>query len=219
VQNGLLIEEHATHDGVQDGLLIEEHARHERASRNQHRNRTRRTVHHNVQVTDDSQRPAQHSLFWFAIAIAVAVVLVDQLTKLWAVTTLSLDSSVPVIGDFIRFQLIYNSGAAFSMGTNSTWVFTIIAAAAVIVIGWYAWRVESKLWMLALGLLLGGAATHLGDRLFRPPAFGQGHVVDFIGYGNFFIGNVADIVLFCGAVMLVILALTGVRMRSTADES
>ncbi|HWU59033.1 MAG TPA: signal peptidase II [Microbacteriaceae bacterium] len=169
-------------------------------------------------VPDGSERPHGRRLFWFVIAIAVAVVLVDQLTKLWAVTTLSLDSSVPVIGDFIRFQLIYNSGAAFSMGTNSTWVFTIIAAVAVIVIGWYAWRIESKLWMLALGLLLGGAATHLGDRLFRPPAFGQGHVVDFIGYGNFFIGNVADIILFCGAAMLVVLALTGVRPRPMAPS-
>jgi signal peptidase II len=169
-------------------------------------------------VPDGSEQPHGRRLFWFVIAIAVVVVLVDQLTKLWAVTTLSLDSSVPVIGDFIRFQLIYNSGAAFSMGTNSTWVFTIIAAVAVIVIGWYAWRVESKLWMLALGLLLGGAATHLGDRLFRPPAFGQGHVVDFIGYGNFFIGNVADIILFCGAVMLVVLALTGVRPQSLASS-
>jgi signal peptidase II len=172
----------------------------------------------NGSVPSGSVRPQGRRLFWFVIAIAVAVVLVDQLTKLWAVTNLSLDSSVPVIGDFIRFQLIYNSGAAFSMGTNSTWVFTIIAAVAVIVIGWYAWRVESKLWMLALGLLLGGAATHLGDRLFRPPAFGQGHVVDFIGYGNFFIGNVADIILFCGAVMLVVLALTGVRPRPLAPS-
>jgi signal peptidase II len=172
----------------------------------------------NGSVPNESVRPQGRRLFWFVIAIAVAVVLVDQLTKLWAVTNLSLDSSVPVIGDFIRFQLIYNSGAAFSMGTNSTWVFTIIAAVAVIVIGWYAWRVESRLWMLALGLLLGGAATHLGDRLFRPPAFGQGHVVDFIGYGNFFIGNVADIILFCGAVMLVVLALTGVRPRPLAPS-
>lgn len=168
-------------------------------------------------VPSGSERPHGRRLFWFTIAIAVAVVLVDQLTKLWAVTNLTLDSSTPVIGDFIRFQLIYNSGAAFSMGTNSTWVFTIIAAAAVVVICWYAWKVESRLWMLALGLLLGGAATHLGDRLFRPPAFGQGHVVDFIGYGNFFIGNVADIILFCGAVMLVILAVTGVRARPAVE--
>ena len=174
-------------------------------------------------MTDDespSSEPTRRiRLFWFTIVIAVAVVLADQLSKLWAVSNLSTSSSVPVIGEFIRFQLIFNSGAAFSLGTNSTWVFTIVAAAAVIVISWYAWRVESKLWMVALGLLLGGAATHLGDRLFRPPSFGQGHVVDFIAYGNFFIGNVADIILFCGAVMLVILAFTGVRLRPvTASE-
>ncbi|HZW40852.1 MAG TPA: signal peptidase II, partial [Agromyces sp.] len=63
---------------------------------------------------------------------------------------------------------------------------------------------------VALGLLLGGALTHLGDRLFRDPGFGRGHVVDFIGYGSLFIGNVADIAIVAGAVMILILTLAGI---------
>jgi signal peptidase II len=57
-----------------------------------------------------------------------------------------------------------------------------------------------------LGLLLGGATTHLGDRLFRAPSFGQGHVVDFIAYADWFIGNVADIAIVVGAALIVVLA-------------
>jgi signal peptidase II len=158
-------------------------------------------------------------LFWITIAIAIAVILVDQLSKWWAETTLGGGERIPVIGEFIQFVLVYNPGAAFSIGTGSTWIFAILAAAAVVVICWLARRVGSKGWMVAFGLLLGGAATHLGDRLFRAPGFGRGHVVDFIDYAGFFIGNVADIAIFGGVVMLVVLMLAGIRLsggRGTA---
>jgi signal peptidase II len=148
---------------------------------------------------------------WLTIVIAVVVILLDQLTKLWAVNALAGGAPRPLVGDLIRFQLTTNAGASFSIGSQSTWIFTIVAAAAVIVISWFMWTVRSLPWAIALGLLLGGAATHLGDRLFRPPAFGEGHVVDFINYFGLFIGNVADIMLVSGAVMLVILALLGIR--------
>lgn len=146
------------------------------------------------------------------LVVAAVGVLVDQLTKLWAETSLDPGESDHVIGDLIVFRLVYNSGAAFSIGGGATWVFTIVAATAVVGISWYAVRVRSGWWALSLGLLLGGATTHLGDRLFRPPSFGQGHVVDFIGYGDLFTGNVADIMLFCGAVILVVLTAVGLRL-------
>jgi signal peptidase II len=155
-------------------------------------------------------------LAWYAFAIAALVILLDQGSKWWAEQALSDGTTIPVIGDLIRFVLVYNPGAAFSIGTEYTWVFAILAAVAVVGIAWVAWRVTSRGWMVALGLLLGGAATHLGDRLFREPGFGRGHVVDFIGYGNWFIGNVADIAIFAGAVMLLVLTLLGIRLRSDA---
>ena len=157
-------------------------------------------------------------LAWPAFAIAVVVILLDQSSKWWAESALGDGQTIPVIGDLIRFVLVYNPGAAFSIGADFTWVFAVLAAGAVVWITMLTWRVESRGWMVALGLLLGGATTHLGDRLFREPGFARGHVVDFIGYGNLFIGNVADIAIFAGAIMLAILTVMGVHLRQPDAE-
>jgi signal peptidase II len=159
-----------------------------------------------------------HRLFWWVLGIAALVVLLDQGTKWWAVTALADGRTVPVIGDLIRFVLVRNPGAAFSIGTEFTWVLAILAAAAAVVVAVFAWRVRSVGWALALGLLLGGALTHLGDRLFREPGFGRGHVVDFIGYGNLFIGNVADIAIVAGAVLIFILTVLGIAPSGRAPS-
>jgi signal peptidase II len=150
--------------------------------------------------------------FWVIVAIALAVVAADQLSKWWAETNLSDGQVIPVIGDFIRFELVYNPGAAFGLGQGFTWVLAILAVVVAVAIAWYAWRVRSGLWALVLGLVLGGAITHSGDRLFREPGFLQGHVVDFIGYGDWFIGNVADIAIVGGAILGAVLAIFGVKM-------
>ncbi|CAM5417335.1 signal peptidase II [Leifsonia shinshuensis] len=147
------------------------------------------------------------------LLIAVLVVLADQLTKLWATATLQVGVYHSLIGNLLGIQLIYNSGAAFSFLVDQTWVFTIIAALAVVALLYFSRRVGARSWAVAFGLLLGGAVTHLGDRLFRAPSFGQGHVVDFIAYADWFIGNVADIAIFCGAVLALILAVVGVPLR------
>lgn len=158
-------------------------------------------------------------LAWPAFAIAAVVILVDQASKWWAVAELGNGEVIPVIGDLIRFVLVYNPGAAFSIGADFTWIFAVLAAAAVVWITMLTWRVENRGWMVALGLLLGGATTHLGDRLFRDPGFARGHVVDFIGYGNLFIGNVADIAIFTGAIMLAVLTVMGVHLRPVPADT
>ncbi|MEV4313392.1 signal peptidase II [Actinocrispum sp. NPDC049592] len=136
--------------------------------------------------------------------VAALVVLVDQLTKLWAVSALPGRAPVSLLGDFIQLRLLYNSGAAFSIGAGSTWIFTIVTAVAVVVLVRFAMRPSSSLQGAALALLLGGAVTHLLDRLFRAPGFAQGHVVDFIDYNGWFVGNIADVALTVGAVLLVV---------------
>lgn len=142
-------------------------------------------------------------------AVAVFVVVVDQATKWWAESALPGRAPVSVLGDFLRFRLLYNSGAAFSLGAGVTWVFTIITAVAVVALVWFALKPVSAAQGVALSLLLGGAVTHLLDRLFRAPGFARGHVVDFIDYNGWFVGNVADIALFCGAVLLLVTAWFG----------
>ncbi|WP_406502120.1 signal peptidase II [Streptomyces sp. NBC_01590] len=156
-------------------------------------------------------------LYGLMLMLAAVVLLADQLTKLWAVSALYDSERVAVIPPLIHFRLLYNPGAAFSMGTGATWVFTLAAAAAVMGILYTARRLASSGWALVLGALLGGAVSHLGDRLFREPGPARGHVVDFIDYGPF-VGNVADIALACGCVALVLLNLRGVQLAEVPGE-
>lgn len=146
-------------------------------------------------------------------ALAAFVIAADQLSKWWAVASLGNGVNIPIIGDLLSFQLVYNPGAAFSIAEQYTWVLTIIAAFAVVAITWFAWTIQSRAWAVALGMLLGGAITHLGDRLFRDPGFARGHVVDFINYNGYFIGNIADIALVGGAIMIVIISLMGIAAK------
>ncbi len=140
--------------------------------------------------------------------------MLDQGTKLWAVSALAGGRSISVIGELLEFRLLYNPGAAFSIGEGSTWVFTVIAAVMVVAVVIFAWRVRSPGWSVGLGLVLGGATTHLLDRLFREPAFARGRVVDFIDYAGLFVGNVADIAIVCGAVLLAVM-----NLRDTVNPS
>jgi signal peptidase II len=152
-----------------------------------------------------------------ALGIAAAVVVLDQVTKLWAERTLPGRAPIPVLGELLQFRLRYNPGAAFSMGENVTWLFTIAAAVAAAALLWLVARPQHRGWLIGLALLLGGATTHLGDRLFRAPGFARGHVVDFIDYNGWFVGNVADIALVCGAVWLVLLGLRKPELTKTSD--
>ena len=156
---------------------------------------------------------------WIAAVIAVGVVTADQLSKFWAEQTLTLGERTPLIGDLIGIQLVYNPGAAFSLGAGTTWLFTVLAGVGVIVAAWFAWRVRSRAWAVCIGLLLGGAFTHFLDRLLRAPSFGQGHVVDFIAYFDWFIGNLADIAIFAGAVMLLVLTARGIALRPRPENA
>ena len=167
-----------------------------------------------------SRRPGRWSSAapWIAAAIAAGVVAADQLSKFWAEETLTPGERTPLIGDLVGIQLVYNPGAAFSVGAGATWIFTVLAGIGVVVALWFSWRVRSRPWAVCLGLLLGGAITHFADRLLRPPSFGQGHVVDFIAYFDWFIGNLADIAIFSGAVMLLVLTALGTALRPPPPE-
>ena len=133
----------------------------------------------------------------------------DQGTKAWALATLAGDQGRDLVGSFIRLFLIRNPGAAFSMGTGSTWILTLLAVAIVVVVISSARKLGSTRWAVAFGLLLGGALGNLTDRLLREPGFGQGHVVDFIDYNGWFIGNVADIAIVGAAGLIAWLAFSG----------
>jgi signal peptidase II len=151
-----------------------------------------------------------------ACLITVVTLVLDQLTKIWALHALTPrvegGGQVRVIGDFITFRLVFNPGAALGMGYGYTWLLTIIVVAVVTAIIISMRRLGSLRWAVTLGLLLGGALGNLGDRLFRAPGFAQGHVVDFIGYHTWFTGNVADIAIVAAAIAMAALAIIGIGL-------
>lgn len=151
------------------------------------------------------RRRPQRPLVALTFLLGAAVVALDQSTKAWAEATLAGQGRIPILGDLLGFQLAHNPGAAFSIGTNATVVFTVVTVAAVIAAAVTAVRVRSLTQAVVIGLLGGAAASHASDRLFRPPAFGRGYVVDFLAYGNWFIGNVADIIIVAAAISGIVL--------------
>ena len=135
------------------------------------------------------------------------IIVVDQITKWAVVENLEEQRAYPVIGEFFRLYLVRNPGAAFSMGTNVTIiffsVFQLIAFLACIVL---ALRTRYMAGALPIGLIGGGAAGNLLDRMFREPGGMHGHVVDFLSFGSFAIFNVADAAITVGVVCYLIYA-------------
>lgn len=146
-------------------------------------------------------------------AVAVFVLVVDQVAKALVVSHLTEGERVPVLGNLLVFLYTRNPGAAFSIGTGSTWIFTIIAVGVLVFVVWFARRIRSVWWAIVFGLLLGGLLGNLSDRLFRPPSFGQGEVVDFIKIPllpAYF--NLADSAIVAAMGVFLVLTLMGVGL-------
>lgn len=169
-----------------------------------------------VRIKAHTWRPA---LLWVFAGFAVFAYTFDQLTKLWVTSTMIEGERIPVLPPLLHWYYIRNSGAAFSIGENVTWVFTIVMAAVSVVILFQVRRLGSVWWSLALGLLLGGALGNLTDRLFREPSFAMGHVVDFIQLPNFAIFNIADSAVVSSVVIICLLTLRGIGLDGSRHHS
>ena len=143
------------------------------------------------------------------LAVAATVLILDIVTKVLAVHLLIPGQPVSIIGDTVTWTLVRNSGAAFSMATGYTWVLTLVATGVVVGIIWMGRRLVSPWWALGLGMILGGATGNLIDRFFRSPGPLRGHVVDFLSVGWWPVFNVADSAVVGGAILLVILSISG----------
>ena len=154
--------------------------------------------------------------------LAVLVLAADQFAKHIALTSLPLETPVPVLGEFLQWYLVKNPGAAFSIGEGVTWIFSIALAAVACGIVWVGvTRVRSRVWAVVLGLLLGGVLGNLGDRLFREPGFAVGHVIDFISTPWMMpaIYNVADMFIVCSMIAVAALVLFGVALDGSGRAS
>lgn len=145
--------------------------------------------------------------------VAIAVYGFDQITKILITENLREGQQVDVLGSVLQFHFVKNPGAAFSLASGSTWIFSIIAAGVTVFILWYSRRIRSVAWAVLFGMLLGGTAGNLTDRLFRDPGFGLGHVVDFLQVWGFpAIFNVADSFIVASMGLFIILSVRGVRI-------
>ncbi|MES4888497.1 signal peptidase II [Streptomyces sp. NPDC096012] len=151
-------------------------------------------------------------------AVAAFAYAVDLISKLLVVAKLEHHAPIEVVGDWLELHAIRNPGAAFGFGAAFTIIFTLIAAAVIVVIIRLARKLYSFPWAIALGLLLGGALGNLTDRVFRAPGLFEGEVVDFIAPKGFAVFNLADSAIVCGGILIVLLSFRGLDPDGTVHK-
>ncbi len=144
---------------------------------------------------------------WLVATVGVAVLVADQLSKSWAVDRLSPENSdgIHVVGD-LWFRLAFNKGMAFSRWQGGGPIIALIAVAIIGVLAWYARLIHRRPQLVLIGVVMGGAAGNLVDRIARSgEGFLGGRVVDFIYVGWWPTFNVADAAIVVGGIALAVL--------------
>jgi signal peptidase II len=154
--------------------------------------------------TSDATRAGAH---WpVFVAIAAAVLVIDQLTKAWLVGHVAPGDVVDVVGENLRLIFSQNSGALFGLFRDNAVVFGIASLLVIgLIVAYHARSGRSLYFSIALGLLLGGALGNVSDRLRL------GYVVDFVDMGigavRWYTFNAADAAISVAIVMLVAAAI------------
>jgi signal peptidase II len=153
-----------------------------------------------------------------ALSLVVLIVVLDQLTKSYAESVLQRGEFVPLLGESVGWQLVYNPGGAFGLPLPS-WVFLVVTVLVTVLVLRALPQTPLLTAAMAYGLLLGGALGNVLDRLFRvgDPGFGGGYVVDFVAWGTFPRFNVADSAITVGFALLVVAMLIDERRQGAAD--
>lgn len=157
------------------------------------------------------------------LTVASVIITIDVVTKVAAVHWLTDAPPKAILEGVLYFNLTRNPGAAFSMLVDYTWVLSLIAAVVVLVLLALSLKIRNLPWSITLGLVLGGAAGNLVDRIFREPGFMQGHVVDFVSVFDpagraFPIFNVADSSLVIGVIFVILLEFSGRTFTVPVEE-
>ncbi len=169
------------------------------------------------------EAPARRRRRWALFGgVATAVVVSDQLTKIWVDSSFELASrAIPagqpggpteLLGEYVRIAKTYNDGAIFGFLDASAAIMAVLSVLVIVGVVWYEWRHGAGLGPLVtvgLGLLTGGAIGNLIDRVRL------GHVVDFVDMGlgdtRWYAWNIADASVFIGILLLFAAALLGDR--------
>jgi signal peptidase II len=136
---------------------------------------------------------------WIGAGAAVAVLVLDILTKGWAVSALSDGSDIHIFWT-MHFALTHNEGMAFSTGTNIGPFIGMLAIVVIAILVATMRKQSNTMSLVATGCIVGGATGNVLDRVFRGTGFMNGAVVDFIDLRWWPVFNVADIGIVCGAI-------------------
>lgn len=165
-----------------------------------------------------------------ALWITLAIVVADQVTKVWVKTHMYLGESIPVVGDLLKWTFTENPGMAFGLELGSKVFLTVFSVLATMLIGGYLWHVRTGPlgYRASLALVLGGALGNVIDRVAYGRIWGYGDwlygkVVDFIhvdlgvlsipeavplfggkAFQLFPIGNIADLAIIAGVIGIVL---------------
>jgi signal peptidase II len=140
------------------------------------------------------------------LTIAAIVVVVDQLTKHWAVNALDDGRMIDLVWT-LRLNLAFNTGMAFSQGEGIGPIVPILAITVVALLLMTVGRSASRWFTLGVGLIIGGALGNVIDRLFRGDGWLNGAVVDFIDVQWWPVFNIADAAVVVGAGLLLFTSL------------
>ena len=140
------------------------------------------------------------------IALAAVIVVLDQLTKHWALNALSGEPPHHVVWT-LQWNLTFNSGMAFSKGRDAGPIIGVVAILVACVVVATVRKQQQTVVAVAAGFVLGGALGNLVDRIFRDDGWLRGSVVDFIDFQWFPIFNIADIAVNVGGAIFVLWSL------------
>lgn len=144
------------------------------------------------------------------VAVALSVILIDRVSKVWAVEALADGRVIVLVEPWWQLRLVYNPGAAFGFAGGYTVVISLIAVGVVLAILRISRRLRNVWWAIALGGILGGAVGNLIDRITQEPGPLRGFVIDFIEWPGFPVWNLADASIVGSVVLVVLLSLRDV---------
>ena len=157
-------------------------------------------------------------IIWLAIIIGAVVL--DQVTKILAVTFLDPDSPFVLIDGVFSFTYVENEGAAFGMLSDHRWIFMVISCVAIIAMLIYLWkfRPQSKWACVAISFIIGGGIGNMIDRVRL------GYVIDFLDFNALgeeiwpWVFNVADAFVCVGGAILLVWCVVSLIVELSAEK-
>jgi signal peptidase II len=153
------------------------------------------------------------------LAVAATVIVIDRLTKIWAVDALADGRVIVLFEPWWQLRLVYNPGAAFGFAGGYTVVISLVAMVVVVAILRMSRRLTNVWWAVALGGILGGALGNLIDRMTQEPAPFRGFVIDFIEWPGFPVWNLADAAIVGSVALVFVLSLRNIPYDATTSDA